>query len=187
MPEFLFNPALWMPVAGVVIAIGVFIYGNSRVKPPVRNAGLGLFGLMIAWCAAAYFVQTRVEQCVTRTHAIVAAVEKADWATLGTLVDKTTVIDVRNMSISGRDAIVSTTQTTAGAYGLKEIRVYGTEATQGPNTVDVSFNALLEGMQPLTASFLFQYEQRSDGMLLTKIVPVKIGDKSMDEVRRAIR
>lgn len=187
MKEFLFNPALWMPALGFAIAIALFIYGNARVKPGIRNGGLGLLGLMVAWCAAAYFVQTPVEQCIARTRAIVSAVEKADWVALAPLLDKNTTIDVKAMPINGRDAIVSTTQTTAGAYGLKSIRMYGTDVSQGPNSIDVTFSALLEGVQPLTATFRFEYEQRSDGMLLAKIVPVKIGDKSMDEIRRAIR
>lgn len=185
--EILFNPAIWMPTAAFVVGLAVFLYGNARVKAPIRNAGLAILGVAAAWCVAAYFVQTKVEQCISRTHAIVAAVEKADWTTLRSLLDKTTVIDVPNLRVSGPDEIVSTTQTTAGAYGLKSIRVYGTEAVRGPGSVDVTFNSLLEGMQPLTATFRFEYEERSDGMLLAKIVPVRVGDKSMDEIRRAIR
>lgn len=183
MQETLFNPPLWMPAVAVVIAIGVFVYGNARVQTSVRNAGLGLLGLAVAWCIAAFLIQTRVEKCITRTHAIVAAAEHADWARLRALLDKGTTLEF----LRGGDAIVNATQTTAGAYGLKDIRVFGTEAVAGPNTVDVTFNSLLEGQQPLTASFRFEYEDRSDGMLLAKIVPLKIGEMNMDQVRNAIR
>ena len=183
MQETLFNPPVWMPAAAVVIAIGVFVYGNARVQTPVRNAGLGLLGLAVAWCVAALIVQTRVEKCITRTHAIVAAVEQADWTKLGSLLDKGTTLEF----LRGGEAVVNATQTTAGAYGLKDIRVFGTEAVAGPSTVDVTFSSLLEGQRPLTASFRFEYEDRSDGMLLAKIVPLKIGDMNMDQVRNAIR
>lgn len=184
--ETLFNPPLWMPAAAVLIAIGVFIYGNARVMSSVRNIGLGLVAVCVVWCVAAYLVQTRVEKCIKRTHDIVAAVEAGDFKKLGGLLDKATVIDLQTRSIAGREAIVGSTEIAATGYGLKSIRVYGTEANVGPNSVDVAFNSVLEGSQPLTATFRFEYEDRSDGMLLAKIVPVKIGNMSMDQVNRAV-
>ena len=187
MQETLFNPPLWLPAIAIALGIAIFVYGNARLKTPIRNGGLAVFAVALIWCAAAYFVQTRVEQCIHRTNAIVAAVEAADWAKLGTLVDKSTIIDVQNRSIAGRESIVSSTQSTAAVYGLKSIRTYGTETVVGPNTVDVTFNALVEGVQPLTTVFRFEYEERSDGMLLSKIVPVRVGNMTMDQLQRSIR
>lgn len=183
MQEFLFHPALWMPAAAFAIAIALFIYGNNRVQPAVRNVGAGLLGLVLVWCVAAYWIKTRVEQCITRTRAITAAVETGDWGKVTALLDKTTSLEF----LRGNVAISNAAQTAAQSYGLKDIRTFGTDAVEGPGTVDVTIRTLLEGAQPLTAEFRFEYEQRSDGMLLSKIVPVRIGDKSMDQVRNAIR
>lgn len=183
MQEFLFNPALWMPALALAVAIALFVYGNNRVDRSIRNTALGLFAVVAAWCAAAFFVETKLEQCITRTHNIVAAVEAADWKKMSDLLDTRTTLEF----LQGRDAIVNATQGAAQNYGLKDIRVFRTVALRGPNTVDVTFDSLLEGVQPLTATFRFEYEERSDGMLLTKIVPVRMGNKSMDQVRSAIR
>jgi hypothetical protein len=186
MQEFLFNPALWIPVAALAAAIGVFIYGNNRVKPAIRNAGVGLVGLVLVWAVAAYLVQTRVEQCVTRTHAILAAVEAADWTQLRALLDKNTTLSF--LPGGGGDAIRQAAQNSAEAYGLKDIRTLRTTAEQRAlEGVDVTIDTLLEGAQPLNATFRFEYEQRSDGILLAKIVPITIGRISEEQMRSAIR
>jgi hypothetical protein len=184
MSEFLFNPALWMPAVGFIVAIVVFVFGNNRVKPAIRNTGLGLLGLMFVWCIAAFFIETRVEQCISRTKAIVYSVEAADWTKMTSLLDKRTSL----MFMHGPDEIMSGTEKAAGNYGLKQVRILSTTAIEGPGTIDVTFTALLEGAQPLTTTFRFEYEQRSDGMLLANIVPVKIGDRPVEEVvRQAVR
>ena len=184
MQEYLFNPALWMPAAALAVAIGVFVYGNNRLKPPIRNAGLGLAGLVLAWCVAAYLVQTRVEQCVSRTEAIIASVEAGDWAKLSSLLDQTTTLSF----LGGGEAIRHAAESSAQAYGLKDIRILRTEPQQRAlDSVDVTVTTLLEGSQPLNAVFRFEYEQRSDGILLAKIVPVQIGRMSEDQIRNAIR
>ena len=183
MREILFHPSLWMVAAGLAVAAGLFFYGNSRLLSTIRNAGLAIFGLVMVWCVAAYFVQTPIEQCITRTHAIVAAVESGDWKGLETKLDPNTTLEMFN----GARAIAGATELAASSYGLKNIRVFGTEAMQGVGSIDVSFSAILEGAQPTTSNWRFEYEERSDGLLLARIVPISIGQMSADQLRGRMR
>jgi hypothetical protein len=183
MLEALFHPAFWMPLALAIVGIGVFIYGNNRVNKSVQTAGLGILGLTLAWCVAAYLVQTTVEQCLDRTRAITAAVEAADWPKLKTLLDQNTNVEG---VVRGPNAIATATQVAAENYGLKDIRILTTNVVSGGNLIDVSFTAMLDGTRPTTSNWKFQYEKRSDGILLARIVPISIGGVSMDEVRARI-
>lgn len=184
MFETLFAPAIWMPAVAVVAGIIVFIVGNARLKPAIRNAGIGLVALAVAWFAAAYFVQTPVEQAIGRTRAIVAAVEKAEWDKLRTLLDRDTSVEF----IRGNTAVTDATQRAADGYGLKNITTLNTatEVVQPGDDILVTINTLLEGAQATTGRFQFAYERRSDGLLLREIRPLEVGGQKMDGIRRIL-
>lgn len=182
MENVLFNPAFWMPAAGLLLAVILFVWGNSRVKTPVRNAGVGLLVLVFAWMTVAYFVQTGREKCVSRTRAIVAAVEGARFDELRTLLDT----DTRLEFLRGQEAIAAATETAASSYGLKRITILNTDVIEGVGTVDVNFTALLEGAQATTSTWRFEYTLGDDGISLVQILPVSIGNVSMEQIRRSI-
>jgi hypothetical protein len=183
MQNHLFSPALWMPAVGLIVAAALLLYGNARVKTPVRNAGAGLFALVLVWIGVAYFVQTPLEQCVARTRAIVAAVEEGKFDDLRTLLDENTSLEI----LQGREDIAAATEIAATSYGLKSITILSTEPIQGIGTVDVNFTALLEGAQATTSTWRFEYTVRPNEITLTRILPVTIGRFSADDIRRNIR
>lgn len=182
MQNILFAPALWMPAALAFIALGLFWFGNSRTRPSIRNAGVGLLALTLVWAAVAWFVQTPVEKCVTRTRAVIAAVENGKWDELRTLLDETTTLEF----LRGPEAIAGATESAASAYGLTNITLFGTDAVEGIGSVDVNFTAILEGSRPAKSSWKFEYLVRPDGIVLSRIQPISIGNSSIDQIRRAI-
>ena len=185
MYEALFHPAFWMPAALAVVGLAIFIYGNARVQTTVRNVGLGVIALTLAWCGVAHAIDTPVEQCVKRTNAIVSAVENGKWDDLKPLLDKNTVID--RLNARGPAAVTSIIEANSEAYGLKSIHVLGTDVTRGVGTYDVTLNTLLEGSQSTTARFTFQYEQRTDGILLARLVPISVGTLSVEDFSNYIK
>lgn len=183
MHESLFHPALWMPIGLFILGIAVFLFGNARVKSGIRNAGVGIILLTIAWCGVAYFVDTFSETCVKRTDAIVSAVERAKWNELTKLLDKNT----RLATERGAEDIARMTEAAAGAYQLKEIRIISHDVTYPlPQNVDVTISTLNEGQQNSTSVFTFSYEQRPDGILLREITLVSLNGKPLAEIERAI-
>ena len=185
MYEILFHPAFWMPLALAIVGVAVFLYGNARVRAGVRNAGLAVVALTLAWCVAAYAIQTPVEQCVGRTEALVAAAEDGRWDAFAKLIDNNTVID--RVNIRGRANVTSAVQNNSESYGLKAAHILSTDVTTGVGTYDVTINTLLEGVQSTTARFTFQYEQRSDGILLARLVPLSVGTLAVDDMTKYIR
>ena len=183
MHESFFNPALWMPLTLFIVGLAVFVFGNARVQSTIRNAGLGILLLTLAWAGVAYFVDTFSEQCVKRTDAIVAAVEEAKWPELAKLIDKNTrLVDMR-----GPEEISALTESAAGMYQLKEIRILKHEVVFPlPESVDVSIDTYNEGSQNSTTTFTFSYEKRPDGILLRQITPIRINGQPMQQFERAI-
>lgn len=188
MQETFFNPPIWMPIVLAMVGIAVFAYGNARVQAGVRNAGAGVLALVIAWSAVAYFVRTPIEQCLDRTRAIVSAVERGKWDELGPLLDKNTNLVYMIASLRGRDEIVRGTREAAERFSLKEIRIVNENPASEPSlgTIDVTINTLIEAQYNTTAIFKFEYEKRSDGILLTRISPVSIAGASSDTIRNGM-
>lgn len=183
MNENIFNPALWMPLAVFIVGVAVFVYGNARVQSAVRNAGVGIALLAVAWVVVARFVDTFSEKCVKRTDAIVAAVEGGKWDELTRLLDKNTLL----ADIRGAEAISATAEAAASVYQLKEIRIINHDVVfPFPNAVDVSIDTYNEGQQNSTTTWTFSYEQRTDGILLRQITPIRINGQSMQQFERAI-
>ena len=180
-----FTPRSGCPSRSRSSAIVVFVYGNARVRAPTRNAGIGVALLALVWSGVAYAIETPVEQCVSRTKALVAAAENGKWDDFSKLIDNNTTID--RVNIRGRANVTSAVQNNSDAYGLKAVHVLGTDVTTGAGTYDVTINTLLEGSQSTTARFTLQYEQRADGILLTRLIPLSVGTLAVDDMTSYIR
>lgn len=186
MYEALFQPKIWWPALVIIVGVIVFVVGNNRVIAAVRTTGIAIAGLAVLWYGVAWFVQTPIEQCITRTRDICSAVEAADWTKLGSLIDKRTTIEE---TIEGPEAIIAATKSAAEAYALKDIKLLFVEGKRVPpmDGINVTFTAILDGQRPTRGDFTFEYEKRSDGYLLRRIVPNSIGGVSMDQIRARIR
>lgn len=182
MYESLFSPSIWLPPLVLAVAAVIFVVGNNRVHQPTRLAGVGLAVVALVWIAAAYFVQTPVEQAVSRTKQIIASVEKSDWAGLAASLDGATTLAV----LRGPSQISTVTQEVADRYGLKDITVLRTDAVVAPPQRDivVTANTLVEGAHATTFRIQFTYSRRADGLLLQSIRPLEVNGQSLDNVQR---
>lgn len=170
MADFFFDLPIWFPIAMLVGAVAVFVYGNNRSNSRLRLAGLGIAVLTGVLVGVSYFVDTFEETCIKRTHAIVVAVSEKDWSTVsGQMNESTTVVGLR-----GAKRIVERGRELADEFGLKQARVLSTTTRPGgPGLMDVIVLVQHEfsvPTQPVT-KWAFQYEQRSDGILLNNIAP----------------
>jgi hypothetical protein len=184
MTEILFHPAFWMPLLLGIAGVAVFVFGNARLKTGIRNAGVGIIALTLIWIAAAYFVDTFSEKCVTRTNAIIAAVESGRWNDLKGLLDKNTAIPL--IDLRGPDDIAATTDRYATMAQLKAVHIIARDTAQTPQGVDVTIDTIMEAQQNGTSTWTFSYEQRSDGILLREILPIRFNGRSLGELERAI-
>lgn len=185
MQETLFNPPIWMPILLAMVGIAVFVYGNARVQAKVRNGGLGVLGLVVLWSAVAYFVRTPTEQCLDRTRQIVGAVEDGKWDELSKLLDRNTRFAYGMISLDAQ-RLVRSAQDNAERFGVKDINILSENIDRTPGTIDVTISTLVQGAQNTTAVFKFEYEQRTDGILLSRISALSVGGASTDEISRQV-
>jgi hypothetical protein len=170
MTDFFFDLPMWFPIAMFVVAIGVFIYGNNRSNAQLRLASLGIVVLTIGLVALSYFVDTFEEKCIKRTHGIIAAVDAKDWNAVRSLMNGRTAV----VGLQGADRIAERGQQLADEFGLKQARVLSTTTRPGSTglldvvvLVQHEFNV----PTPPATKWVFQYEQQSDGILLSTIAP----------------
>jgi hypothetical protein len=167
MSEFFFELPVWFVIAGIVVGAGVAIYGNNRMQRGILLGGIGLILLTLVMTAVSYFVDTPREQSVKRTKAIIAAVNAQDWNALRGLLNPTTTI----YGFTGPDEIATIGEALAGRFGLKSASVISTKGTGEGGFISVSTTVrhdFSSTMLPVT-NWLFLYEERKDGILLSKI------------------
>jgi hypothetical protein len=185
MTDFLFDLPFWFPIAGLVLAVGVFIYGNNRSNARIRLAAAGILLLTLALLGVSYFVDTFEEKCIKRTHAIVAAVSAKDWDAVRTLMDAPTTV----AGLTGPDAIANTGKRLAEELGLQSSSILSTTTKPGGSSlIDVQILAKTEFSQPIPpmSRWSFQYEQMGDGIRLSNIMPIGT-DGSPQEINKRLR
>lgn len=170
MTDFLFDLPLWFPIVLLAVAVGVFVYGNNRSNARLRLASVGIVALTIGLITLSFLVDTFEEKCVKRTRAVIAAIDGKDWSTVRSLMNaQTNVVGLR-----GADQIAARGQELAEEFGLRQARILSTTTQPGlPGSIDVvvviqhEFNV----PTPPVSNWVFQYEQRPDGILLGNIAP----------------
>lgn len=183
MTDFFFDLPIWFPIALFVVAIGVFIYGNNRSNAQLRLASLGIVVLTVGLVALSYFVDTFEEKCVKRTHGLIAAVNAKDWTTFKSLLNEQTTVVV----LRGPDAISLRAQQLAEEFGLRNVRILNTNTRGGDAglmDVTVLVNYEINQPTPPTMPWVFQYEQRADGTLLSNIAPAGKDGAAAEATRR---
>jgi len=165
MNELLFDTPLWILLGLVGVGVTVFLVGNNRVNTQIRLAGLVALLLGMTLWLSSYFIETFKEKCESRTHDIADAVDAQDCDGLGRLIDTGTQFG----GLRGR-GMSKILETAASEIGFKGLTVIGTTTQATDATADVSLRVLAEvntSVPPTT--WLFQYEKRSDGILLSRI------------------
>ncbi len=187
MSELLFDTPWWLP--GLVGAVGVilFVTGNKRAENNIRNAGAAVVLLAILLAAVSYFVDTPRETALKRSHELVDAFERADWATMTSILDPTAAVTVLNFPIySNRDAIMTAAKKAHEQYGFKSVNVLTSSATQADTLITVNVFLLSEQDalgRTLNSEWQFEWQQTPDGWSLVEIRGLKIGQSTGDQIR----
>ena len=85
--------------------------------------------------------------------------------------------------LRGGEKISQVTQENIDRFGVTEIRILNTNADRGIDTIDVTVNTLIEARYNTASVWKFEYEQRTDGILLSRITPLTVAGASTDEIR----
>jgi hypothetical protein len=180
--DWLFDTPWWLPTAGVAGGLVMLYMGNQRQDKKLKLGGASvlLVGVLIALIS--YLVDTDKEKAVKHTRAIVAAVDKADWAKLKSLIDSDTTFG----PLKGAGAFVGVVQHEAETYGLKSVHILSMETEQNDTLISTSFKAFsiqdFTNGQPVTSTWKFSYQKSADGWFLTTIECVEVGGQTWDKI-----
>ena len=173
MTNLLFNSPYWLVSLLGVLAFVLLFTGMRRGQTNVRTAGIALFALVALLLVFRFTVDTDEKRIERQTRAMVEAVSKNDWTTAATYLRH-----ARLFSYQG-DELVAHAKRRAQDYGLTEVKVNSIELVRQPNVYVVNLsvtsyhkNSLVDSV-PSTWSL--EYQKRSEGWVLTNLVPVRVG------------
>lgn len=172
--NFLFELPLWIVLVVLAAGVGVFIAGNNRVNARIRMIGLAVVAIGLGLGAVSYFGQTPREECVSRTKQIVAAVRAKDWDALKPLLDRNTQV----MLLRGPDQIADGLAALERRFGLNSLSILALDGTASSAGIEVKLSVFSEhNFGPSRSIWRLEFEPRSDGILLARIVPEQIGER----------
>src|SRR5438477_1082041 len=132
MKELLFHTPWWLPASLIFVGVVLFWTGNRNGEGRVRNTGLLVLLAAILLMAVSYFVDTPLERAVRQSKALVASVQQRDWNRMKSILDPHTSVTVLNSFdvYNNRDQILAGAQDAVDHFGLKNVLITSTEATQ---------------------------------------------------------
>ena len=181
----LYELPLWMALIPVSLAVGLFVYANNRNNARLKWASAGLLLLGPVLAGVSHVVDTPRELSVRRTRAIVESVVDQRWDDFKGLLNRNTSVTL----VRGPDAITSMLERLTSSYGLKSATILGTESVVGAGTIDVTVTVFSEhDFGPQRTAWRFEYEERADGILLSRISPVPVaGGPNVGTIERQLR
>lgn len=181
MSDYLFETPWWLPTAIIAAGVVVFISGNRRVKPPMRNLGLAIVGLAIVLMVVSYWVETAKERAVARTRQLVEAVVRRDQRAMQSILEADTIITSSNnlTLFAGRDAIINAALAASEIYGLERAIILSLDAQRVQTEIDIDLTVLTfsNSQRSTRSGFHLNWQQRADGWHLMSIQVLTIDDR----------
>lgn len=186
MNNLLFNAPFWAPLLLGAIGVFVFFAGNRRQQVGVRSAGLAIVLLAVVYAGVSYFVDTPAERAEKGTRAFVQGVIAKDSTALSGLLDPMAALTVLGSATpySNREAITTNALAAVDQYGIKSANILTLTSEVKADAVIVTIDVLSDQEatygRPMTTSWQFEWEPTNEGLLITRITCLRIGEASGD-------
>src|SRR5262245_3510801 len=119
MRNLIFDTPWWLLALLFILAATLLVSGNNRQDRTLKRCGLFFLCIFLVLGALSYFVDTDIEKVAKRTKLLATSVEKRDWKTFESLLDRNVLFD----KYTGRDELVEGARLTADRIGLKSARI----------------------------------------------------------------
>jgi hypothetical protein len=192
MTDFLFDIAWWVPLLVVAIGIAVIVAGNNRQQSSLRNGGLVVVLLGIAWFILSFIIETPSKLCVKQTRQIVQAVSDSDWTTFENLLDpKVTFHYVsRPWQASGKAEVDAGTKTTVKHAGLHSASAGHLKPTRDRDKITVAFVGYIDSEltpgHPIDSDWEFDFRPSGGKWLLTDLRVSRVDDTAPEGIRESL-
>lgn len=187
MSDLLFASPWWVPTCIIGVAILLFISGNKRQQPRIRNAGIVVALLAILLIALNYFVETDKEKVARHTRELVAAVQDGNWDKAKSLLSPQVRLGTIKTAIyPNRDSLLKGAQDCVEQYQLKSVTITSLEEkqTQTLITVDLNVWTVQDATmgRPLPSGWQLVWEQTGNDWSLYQITCVSIANEGLNEI-----
>src|SRR5688500_13290540 len=176
MSDLLLDVPWWM-IAGLAgLGAFVFVSGNRRQETKVRNAGVAIVAMAIAWAVLSYYVDTPVEMTSRRSREFVKSVVDKNWPVTTSILDPAaslSVLDSGNAVYTTRDQILDGAKQAVDRYGLKSATIFSLGARRDDSLITVDLDIISDqdatmGRQ-INTSWQFEWQQTGDDWRLLRI------------------
>jgi hypothetical protein len=191
MSDLLLDVPWWM-IAGLAgLGAFVFVSGNRRQETKVRNAGVAIVAMAIAWAVLSYYVDTPVEMTSRRSREFVKSVVDKNWPVTTSILDPAaslSVLDSGNAVYTTRDQILDGAKQAVDRYGLKSATIFSLGARRDDSLITVDLDIISDqdatmGRQ-INTSWQFEWQQTGDDWRLLRITCLKIGNEQGNAARQ---
>lgn len=184
--EFLIDPPWWLPATIAAVGIGLFVWGNNRLRPREKWIGIGVVCAAVLLMLAAYFLASSRETVERQTRELVQDVVDQDANGIAGVLDPEAVAFGWN-----RQDIIDGAVHYAGETGLTGARIMGLKVeNQGRDLVSllsVWSQHTGRGNMPvsdLNSQWRLLWVKTDDRWLLLEITPVQIGPMQQDAIEQ---
>lgn len=181
--EFLLSPPSWVWIVGPALAIGVWVYGNNRTDAKIRWAGFGLLLGGLLWGVVSFMIDTPLEASVKRTRDIVRLASEEKWDEFQGKFDAQTTIGAGPLALRGAEPIRKIVESNWNRYQFRSVTILSLVAVQSGSLISVEISVLSDMQFPQRSSWRFDYEKRSDGVLLARIEPLSVDGANIEQIR----
>jgi hypothetical protein len=180
MMSLLLNAPYWLIVILAVLGVVVLFSGLRRQQQGVRTTGLVMIAAAALLLVLRATVPTPEKKVERQARALMGAVGSNDWTRVGTYVSHAQFrFAEQSAPIWEGTEIATQGKRNAERYGLSGLKIGALEVKREPNviTVDISVTTYHKGMpvESVPSSWIFEYQERPEGWVLTNIQPRKIG------------
>ena len=185
LTETLLGPAWYLPVAALVLAGIVLLFGLVRRDKAARAAGAVALALAAIWLIAASVVVTHRESALAQTRAAVEAYDDADWPALDAVIDDDTRFD--NDLVGGEIVRAAEATHDALAHSSVDLATIDAEQSGGRVTVDFEVVSLQGGPVPrLRTAWRFEFARRDGQTVLDRITILPTEQIDPEQIRGQI-
>jgi hypothetical protein len=177
MTSLITNAPYWFVGLLVVLGIAILFTGLRRSNPQMRTAGFVAILAAILLVVLRMVLPTDEKKIEKQARDLVAAVSDQNWDAMKQMTRHGT-LTAPGFSIEG-DAIADTCQRIAKDFGLVSVKVNSVDVKREPNVMSAIISVTSSHsngyVDTVPSTWVFEYQKRPEGWVLTRIASQKIG------------
>jgi hypothetical protein len=187
MSDLLFDAPYWLPTLIALVGVVVFIDGNRRAKPLVRNAGIAIFLLSIVLLTLKRVVNTDSKTVTRQSHELIDSVVHQKWDAVSNLLEPNAVLTLQGVGTWYRSGaqIVDAAKSATSTYPLDSTAIESLKLDQAGTEITATLTLLSAvAGQPVPSSWQLVWVKDGDNWRVSEIDALQLGDRTGPDMGR---